>query len=93
MDLVPAFVVDADKPIDHSVPDNERRRWDAFSDTAAAMIKATETLVVQDVPPGSGENAVGRGGVPLQRRRGTANQTVDEPADGEPVSPRTRSGR
>ena len=93
MDLVPAFVVDADKPIDHSVPDNERRRWDAFSDTAAAMIKATETLVVQDVPPGSGENAVGRGGVPLQRRRGPANQTVDEPADGEPVSPRTRSGR
>jgi hypothetical protein len=93
MDLVPAFVVDPDKPMDHSVPDNERRRWDAYSDTAAAMIQATNTLVPQEVPPNSGENAVGRGGVPLERRRGDgANQIGDEPADGDP-SARRRSAR
>jgi hypothetical protein len=86
MDLAPAFVVDPDKPMDHSVPDNERRRWDAFSDTTAAMIQATETLVVQDVPPNSGENAVGRGGVPLQRRG-------RDDGDPDPERPRTRTGR
>ena len=51
------------------IPDREsetgRRR--AFDATAAAMIKAAETLIPQEVPPGSGEAAVGRGGVPLER--------------------------
>ena len=31
------------------------------------MIKAVDTLVPQAVPPGSGEDAVGRGGVPLEQ--------------------------
>jgi hypothetical protein len=93
MDLVPAFVVDPDKDMDHSVPDNERRRWDAYSDTSAAFIEATATLIPQDVPPNSGENAVGKGGVPIERRRGGANQTADEPDDGEPAPARRRSAR
>jgi hypothetical protein len=39
------------------------------------MIKAAETLVPQDVPPGSGENAVGKGGVPIARGRGRVPAT------------------
>ena len=60
------------------------RRRKAYDDTRAARIKAMETLVPQEVPPGSGEEAVGRGGVPIERRRGrvVANQTLDgEPKD------------
>ena len=60
------------------------RRRKAFDDTRAAMVTATETLVPEEVPPGSGEEAVGGGGVPLERRRGrvAANQTPDgEPKD------------
>lgn len=88
MDLVPAFVVDPDKPMDHSVPDNERRRWDAFSNTTAAMIEATATLIPQAVPANSGENAVGVGGVPIERKRDRAG---DGPADDEELAkPKTR---
>jgi hypothetical protein len=67
MKLVPVFVVDPDKPMGIPVRDGDSRRRKAFDDTAAAMIKAADTLVPQAVPLGSGENAVGRGGVPLER--------------------------
>src|SRR6185436_3246155 len=70
MKLVPAFVVDPDKPTGIPVRDGDLRRRKAFDDTAAAMIKAAGTLVPQAVPPGSGEAAVGRGGVPLELIRG-----------------------
>jgi len=69
MQLVSAFVVDPDKPMEMPVLSAEMRRRKAYDDTAAAMIKATSTLIPQDVPPGSGEEAVGRGGVPIPRRR------------------------
>lgn len=67
MKLVPVFVVDPDKPM--SIPDggSDVRRRKSFDDTTAAMVKAVETLVPQEVPPGSGEAAVGRGSVPIQR--------------------------
>src|SRR6185369_13582844 len=67
MKLVPAFVVDPDKPMGIPVRDGDSRRRKAFDDTAAAMIKAVDTLVPQEVPAGSGEMAVGKGGVPLGR--------------------------
>jgi hypothetical protein len=70
MKLVPAFVVDPDKPMEIPVIAGDMRRRKAYDDTTAAMIKATESLVPQAVPPGSGEEAVGRGGVPIERRRG-----------------------
>ena len=75
--LVPAFVVDPDKPLDIPYRESEAGRRRAYEVTAAAMIKATETLVPQGVPPGSGEAAVGRGGVPLELIRGgrAANRT------------------
>ena len=59
----------------------DMRRRKAYDDTTAAMIKATATLVIQGVPPGSGEEAVGRGGVVIERRRGfrgAGNQVADE---------------
>ena len=65
--LVPAFVVDTDKPILAGAKDGDTRRRKAFDDTTAALKRAVDTLVVQDVPPGSGENAVGKGGVSLER--------------------------
>ena len=51
MKLVPVFVVDPDKPM--GIPDRESEagRKKAFDDTAAAMIKAVDTLVPQEVPP------------------------------------------
>ena len=78
MKLVPVFVVDPGKPMGIPVRDGDSRRRKAFDDTTAAMIKAVDTLVPQEVPPGSGENAVGKGGVPLGRGRGgrvPTNQT------------------
>jgi hypothetical protein len=90
MDLEPAFIVDPDNPMELTVNNGELRRWKAFEDTAAAMIKATETLVVQAVPPGSGENAVGRGGVPLRRER---DDDVADPTDGRPARRRAAPGR
>jgi hypothetical protein len=70
MKLVPVFVVDPDKPMDIPSRESEAGRRRAYDVTSAAMIKATETLVPQEVPPGSGEAAVGRGGVPLELIRG-----------------------
>jgi hypothetical protein len=67
MKLIPAFVVDPDTPMAIPVRDGDLRRRKAFDDTTAAMIKAADKVVPQDVPPGSGETAVGRGGVPLRR--------------------------
>jgi hypothetical protein len=67
MKLVPVFVVDPDKPMGIPIRDADARRRKAFNDTTAAMIKAAETLIPQVVPPGSGEAAVGQGGVPLER--------------------------
>jgi hypothetical protein len=48
----------------------DMRRRKAYDVTRAAMIKAVETLAPQDVPAGSGEEAVGKGGVPIEGRRG-----------------------
>jgi hypothetical protein len=70
--LVPVFVVDPDTPMDIPYRESEAGRRRAFDVTSAAMIKATDTLVPQEVPPGSGELAVGRGGVPLELIRGRA---------------------
>lgn len=68
--LAQAFVVDPAQPMSIPIIAGDMRRRKAFDDTKAAMIKATETLIPQEVPPGSGEEAVGRGGVPIERRRG-----------------------
>ena len=76
MKLVPVFVVDPDKPMDIPLRDSDTPRKKAFDVTAAAMIKAVDTLVPQEVPPGSGELAaidgieIGRGGVPIRGRGG-----------------------
>ena len=50
MKLVPAFVVDPDKPMGIPFRDSDTGRRKAFDDTAAAMIKAVDTLVPQEVP-------------------------------------------
>src|SRR5215470_3405414 len=65
--LTPAFVVDPDNSVTIPVRDGGMRGKKGYDDTMAAMIKAAETLVPQEVPPGSGENAVGKGGVPIGR--------------------------
>src|SRR2546423_4439210 len=59
--------------------DSNTGRRRAFDDTAAAMIKAAETLVPQEVPPGSGENAVGKGGVSLGRGAGRRGRLSSHP--------------
>ena len=80
MKLVRAFVVDPDKPMAIPLIAADQRRRKAYDDTTSAMIKATATLVPQEVPPGSGEEAVGRGGVVIERRRGYGPaQPVKEP--------------
>jgi hypothetical protein len=68
------------------VRDSDSRRKKAYDDTMAAMIKGTETLVPQPVPPGSGEAAVGRGGVPIPRsyRR---DRAPGEKPEGTPIVP------
>ena len=84
MTLAPAFVVDPDKPMGIPVITGDLRRRKAYDDTRAAMVTTAEILVPQEVPPDSGEEAVGRGGLPIERRRGrvAANQTPDgEPKD------------
>ena len=86
MRLVPAFVVDPDKPMGIPVRDGDLRRRKAYDVTMAAMIKGAETLVPQPVPPGSGEAAVGRGGVPLRRGFGR-DRAADEKAEGTPAEP------
>ena len=92
MKLVSAFVVDPDKPMNIPVITGDLRRRKAFDDTRAAMIKATETLIPQEVPPGSGEEAVGRGGVPIERRRGlaVANPPADDKAKRDPTATESR---
>src|SRR4030095_9038686 len=78
MKLMPAFVVDPDKAMAIPVRDGGTRGKKSFDDTAAAMIKAVDTLVPQDVPPGSTELTavdgveIGSGGVqiPARGRRG-----------------------
>jgi hypothetical protein len=88
MKLVPVFVVDPDKPT--GIPDRESEagRRKAFDATAAAMIKAVDTLVPQEVPPGSTELTavdgveIGRGGVQLPARSRTGvggNRPVSPP--------------
>src|SRR5438067_6575419 len=81
--LAPVFVVDPDKPMGIPSRDSNTGRRRAFDDTAAAMIKAAETLVPQEVPPGSGENAVGKGGVSLGRGAGRGGRIpTNQPANG-----------
>jgi len=76
MKLTPAFVVDPDKAMAIPERDGESRGKEGYDATMAAMIKATETLVPQEVPPASRELAatdgieIGRGGVPLRGRGG-----------------------
>ena len=83
MKLVPAFVVDPDKPMDIPVRESDVRRKKAFDDTTAAMIKAVDTLVPQEVPPGSGEKAVGKGGVPIGGRGGRGGRIpTNQPGNG-----------
>jgi hypothetical protein len=81
MKLVPAFVVDPDKPMQIPVIAGDMRRRKAYDDTTAAMIRATGTLVPQEVPPGSGEEAVGRGGIIIERRRGARIVRIGTPDD------------
>jgi hypothetical protein len=91
MQLVAAFVVDPEKPMGIPIRDGDMRRRKAFDVTAAAMVKAVDTLVPQPVPPGSGEAAVGPGGVPLERRRGFGrDRAADEKAEGTPSQPEPR---
>jgi len=79
MKLVPVFVVDPDKPMDIPLRESDVRRKKAFDDTTAAMNKAVDTLVPQDVPPGSGEAAVGKGGIPLGVRGGRGGRIPTNP--------------
>ena len=72
MKLVPVFVVDPDKPMGIPSRESDQGRKKSFDVTAAAMIKAVDTLVPQPIPPGSGEAAAARsGGVPIERVRGS----------------------
>ena len=76
MKLVPVFVVDPDKPMGIPNRESEAGRKRAFDDTASAMIKAVDTLVPQEVPPGSTELTavdgveIGRGGIQIPARGG-----------------------
>jgi hypothetical protein len=83
------------------IPDRESEegRRKAFDATAAAMIKAVDTLVPQEVPPGSGELTavdgveIGRGGVALrgrERRDYGGNRAADDKAKGTPAQPGPR---
>jgi hypothetical protein len=92
MKLVSAFVVDPDKPMGIPLRDGDTRRRKAYDDTMAAMIKGTETLIPQPIPPGSGEASAGRsGGVPLERVRGfRRNRPADDKAEGTPAAPDPR---
>ena len=93
MKLVPVFVVDPDKPMGIPSRESELGRKKAFDDTAAAMIKAVDTLVPQEVPATSGELTavdgveIGRGGVALpgQSRRGYGgNRPAETKGKGTP---------
>jgi hypothetical protein len=96
MKLVPAFVVDPDQPMDIPVRESEERRRKAFDDTAAALIKAVNTLVPQEVPADSGELAatdgiaIGPGGIPLRgrgRKVSGGNRPADDNTKSTPAKP------
>src|ERR1041384_8069085 len=98
MKLVPAFVVDPDKPMDIPDRSSEGRGKKPFDDTTAAMIKAVNTLVPQEVPAGSGELrfvdgiAIGRGGITIHHRLGTSysgDGATDDKAKGALAAPRS----
>jgi hypothetical protein len=69
--LIPAYVVDPAEPVEIPVRDSGVSKQ-GFDDTTAAMIKAVDTLVPQDVPDSSAELkpvdgiAIGPGGVALR---------------------------
>jgi hypothetical protein len=54
----PAYVVDPEKPAGITVLTAEEPRRKAFQAIRAALIKATTTRIVQDVPPGTTEASV-----------------------------------
>ncbi|MBL8213378.1 MAG: hypothetical protein JNK87_21855 [Bryobacterales bacterium] len=72
--LVPAFVVDPDKPMGIPPRESEEGRRRGYDDTSAATIKAIETLIPQPVPPTSMELRpvdgveIGVGGVAITGR-------------------------
>jgi hypothetical protein len=95
MKLVPVFVVNPDKPMDIPSRESDTPRRKSFDITAAATIKAVDTLVPQEVPPGSGELAatdgieIGRGGVPIRgrgRRGAGGNPAADDKAKATPAT-------
>lgn len=94
MKLTPAFVVDPDKPMAIPVRKSEARGKEGYDATMAAMIKAAETLVPQQVPPASRELSatdgieIGRGGVPI-RGKGRL-RPGDDNAKGTPAHPDPR---
>jgi hypothetical protein len=96
--LVSAFVVDPDKPMDIPSRESEAGRKKAFDETAAATVKAVDTLVVQAVPPHSTELtatdgiAIGIGGVPL-RGRGRLRPGENRTADEKPKSTQAETDR
>jgi hypothetical protein len=99
MKLTPAFVVDPDREMAIAVRDGEARGKEGYDATMAAMIKGAETLVPQEVPPGSRELAatdgieIGRGGVPLRGRGGRGfgrNRAADDKAKDTPAAPDPR---
>ena len=70
------------------------RRRNSFDETAAATIKAVDTLVPQEVPAGSGELTavdgieIGPGGFPIRgrgRRGYDGNSASDAKAKGSPA--------
>jgi hypothetical protein len=101
--LAPAFVMDPDKAM--PIPDRDGGTTGAqgkqgYNATMAAMIKATETLVPQEIPPGSGELSatdgiiVGKGGVAIRgqargygRNRGGAAPEKTQAAPAAPTGP------
>jgi len=91
MKLTPAFVVDPDQAMAMPVRKSEARGKEGYDATMAAMIKAAETLVPQEVPPASRELSatdgieIGRGGVPI-RGKGRL-RPGDDNAKGTPAAP------
>ena len=99
MRLTPAFVVDPDKLMAIPNRESEAGRSKSFNDTAAAMIKAVNTLVPQPVPPTSGELTpvdgveIGPGGIALSGRGrrggyGRGQAAPDDKAKGTPAEPK-----
>jgi hypothetical protein len=93
MKLVPVFVVDPDKPMAIPPRESDTPRKMAFDITAAATVKAVNTLIPQEVPPGSAELAatdgiaIGLGGVPIRgvgRRGDRAYPAAGDKAKGKP---------